>query len=303
MFTKSGNNLVVGYRTNSVTYNLTNLTSNGAATCTIGSNLSFTLTPNSGYALPYHITVQVGSTTLTENTHYTYNSTTGQVVILKENLTLNVTVTASALVEYTVTFMDAEGQAAEPITVKGSQTINLPESDNEPAYHNTYWYTNPEFTGTSFVPGSVVSVSSDSTYYAKYTQTAIQCVEEFVGIELHFDVNVIPTSDQRDTGECKGESGLYAVAKAKYNSLSSAAKKIFCENEQFENGRARFKAWAIANGEDLDLSTFKIVQLSNQISLRDSNNNSSVYIVVIAITASTLMLTGLLVLKKKRATK
>ncbi len=303
IFTKSGNNLIVGYKTNSVTYNLTNLTSNGAATCTIGSNLSFTLSPNSGYALPNHITVKVGSTTLTENSDYTYNSTTGAVVILKENLTLNVTVTASALIEYTVTFMDENGQTAEPIIVKGSQTINLPESDNEPAYHNTSWYENPEFTGSSYVPGSIVSISSNKTFYAKYTQTGRQIVEEFVGIQLHFDVNVIPTSDERDTGSCKGETGYYAVAKAKYNDLSNVCKQLFCEDDEFANGRARFKAWANANGEDLDLSSHNIVQLSNQISLRDSSNTSSVNIVIIAVTASTLMLTGLLVLKKKRATK
>lgn len=300
-FTKSGSNLIVGYKTSSVTYNLTNMTSNGAATCTIGSDLSFTLSSNSGYALPNYITVKVASTTLTENTHYTYNSSTGAVVVYKENLTANVTVTASGLVEYTVTFVDEDGQAAEPIVVKGSKTISLPESDNEPAYHSTLWYDNPEYTGSERYPGSPVTITSNQTFYAKYTQTGRQIVQEFVGVELHFDVNVIPTSDERDTGACKGETGYYAVAKAKYNSLSKVCKELFCEDAEFANGRARFKAWANANGEDLNLSTYNIVSQSINRTTIDNDENSSFAVAIIVVAASALMLTTLIILKKKKS--
>ncbi len=300
---KSSTNMVVAYRERSVTYNLTNLSSNGPATCTIGSDLSFTISPNSGYVLPNTITVRVGTTTLSQNTDYTYNSSTGAVVINKENLTSDVTITASGVVQHTVTFVDENGQAAEPIVVKGTQNIHLPDSDNEPAYYHTTWFENPEFTGTSYTPNSLYQISSNMTFYAQYTQDARDVVLQFVGIELHFDVDVISTSNTSDTGACRGENGYYEVAKAKYLSLSKPEKKIFCEYSEFATARARFKAWANANGEDLDLSTFQIVQLSNQISRGDSNNSSSVNIVIIVVTVSTLMLTGLLVLKKKRATK
>ena len=300
---KSSTNMVVAYRERSVTYNLTNLSSNGPATCTIGSDLSFTISPNSGYVLPNTIIVRVGTTTLSQNTDYTYNSSTGAVVINKENLTSDVTITASGIVQHIVTFVDENGQAAEPIVVKGTQSIRLPDSDNEPAYYHTTWFENPEFTGTFYTPNSLYQISSDMTFYARYTQDGRDVVLQFVGIELHFDVDVISTSNISDTGACRGENGYYEVAKAKYLSLSKPEKKIFCEYNEFDTARARFKAWANANGEDLDLSTFQIVQLSNQISLGDSNNSSSVNIVIIVVTVSTLMLTGLLVLRKKRATK
>lgn len=298
---KSSTNMVVAYRERSVTYTLTNLSSNGPATCTIGSDLSFTISPNSGYVLPNTITVRVGTTTLSQNTDYTYNSSTGAVVINKENLISDVTIIASGVVQYTVTFVDENGQAAEPIVVKGTQSIRLPDSDNEPAYYHTTWYENPEFTGSSYTPNSLYQISSDMTFYARYTQDGRDVVLQFVGIELHFDVNVIPTSDERDTGACRGETGYYEVAKAKYLSLNNAQKKIFCEYNEFATARARFIAWANANGEDLDLSTYSIVSQSNNRTTIDNDENSSFVIAIIVVATSALMLTTLIILKKKKS--
>lgn len=298
---KSSTNMIVAYRERSVTYNLTNLSSNGPATCTIGSDLSFTISPNSGYVLPNAITVRVGTTTLSQNTDYTYNSSTGAVVINKENLISDVTITASGVVQYTVTFVDENGQAAEPIVVKGTQSIRLPDSDNEPAYYHTTWYENPEFTGSSYAPNSLYQITSDMTFYARYTQDGRDVVLQFVGIELHFDVNVIPTSDERDTGACRGETGYYEVAKAKYLSLNNAQKKIFCEYSEFATARARFIAWANANGEDLDLSTYSIVSQSNNRTTVDNDENSSFVIAIIVVATSALMLTTLIILKKKKS--
>ena len=301
-FTKSGSNLVVGYKTNNVTYNLTNITSNGASTCSMASNLSFTLTPASGYALPSYITVQVSSTTLTQNTDYTYNSTTGAVVINKAKLTGNVNITASATVQYTVTFMDSDGQAAEPIVVKGTSWIYLPDSDNTPAYHTTYWYLEPDFSGASYTVGSHAQITGDVTYYAKYTQTVYDVIEQFIGVQLHFDVDVIPVSNTSDTGACKGDSGYYKDAKAVYNSFSNYQRQTFCtkEGERYDNARARLTAWANANGEDLNLSTYTLVQQSHG-SFPSADDNSNLVVVAIMATASILMFGALLVLKKKHA--
>lgn len=296
---KSSTNMIVAYRERSVTYTLTNLSSNGPATCTIGSDLSFTISPNSGYVLPNAITVRVGTTTLSQNTDYTYNSSTGAVVINKENLTSDVTITASGVVQHTVTFVDENGQAAEPIVVKGTQSIHLPDSDNEPAYHHTTWFENPEFTGSAYTPNSLYQISSDMTFYARYTQDSRDVVLQFVGIELHFDVDVISTSNVSDTGACRGETGYYEVAKAKYLSLNNAQKKIFCEYSEFATARARFIAWANANGEDINLSTYAIVQQSSKI-VPANDSSDTVNIVIIISAVSLLSFVALIVIKRKK---
>lgn len=80
----------------SVTFELTNLTkSNGNTTATGGTQYTATLAASSGYTLPDSITVKAGSTTLTSGTHYSYNSSTGAIIINGSAITGNLTITAA----------------------------------------------------------------------------------------------------------------------------------------------------------------------------------------------------------------
>lgn len=65
-----------------ITYTLTNVTASNAQQPDAGAQYTTVLTANEGYTLPSSITVKMGSSTLTANTDYTYDSTTGEVVVL-----------------------------------------------------------------------------------------------------------------------------------------------------------------------------------------------------------------------------
>ena len=79
-----------------VTFELTNLTkTNGNTTATGGTQYTATLAASSGYTLPDSITVKAGSTTLTAGSHYSYNSSTGAIIINGSAITGNITITAA----------------------------------------------------------------------------------------------------------------------------------------------------------------------------------------------------------------
>lgn len=78
-----------------VTYDLTNITANNQpGKVELGEKLEVTLTAKSGYTLPESITVEMGGNTL-EGTDYTYDKSTGKVVI--SDVTGAVTITASGV--------------------------------------------------------------------------------------------------------------------------------------------------------------------------------------------------------------
>lgn len=88
--------LVASY---TVSFNGTNVTSNGASKAYNGVNYTATLTPAPGYAMPRSITVKVGITTLAAS-GYTYDSATGQLTINGSYITGNVTINAVAIEDY-----------------------------------------------------------------------------------------------------------------------------------------------------------------------------------------------------------
>ena len=301
---KSSTNMVIAHRQYSVTYNLTNLTQTGGpANVTKQNDLSFTLSADSGYILPANITVSVGSTTLDRNTHFTYNRDTGSVVVYKENFTSYITITASAIQLLTFRFMNVDGEAVhDPIVVTKGSSLTLPvisELYNIPAYHSSaIWYYDPSLTGSGVNAGYTIQTTTTSQdYYLKLTQTNLDVVEQFVGIQLHFDVDVISTDNVSDTGACKGESGYYQEAKAVYQSFSSNQINLFRTNDEFAAARARFTAWAAANHEVINYSTGAITSAS--VAMYNTQSKDYTLVIIVA-SISVLTLAGLFVLNKKK---
>jgi hypothetical protein len=85
-------------KTYDVVNTLTNLTSNGAASCQYGIKYTATLTPASSYSRPAEIIVKVGDTVLTVG--YSYSSSTGVVAIDADKVTGNIEIIAAATEDY-----------------------------------------------------------------------------------------------------------------------------------------------------------------------------------------------------------
>ena len=75
--------------TYAVTFNGTNVTSNGASTINEQETYTATLTPTTGYKVA-SITIKMGETTLVENTGYTYTNGTIQIPNVSGNIEINV---------------------------------------------------------------------------------------------------------------------------------------------------------------------------------------------------------------------
>ncbi|MBQ7415901.1 MAG: fibro-slime domain-containing protein [Oscillospiraceae bacterium] len=85
-----------GVVSRTVTFNGTNVTSNGASTASNAADYTATLTPANGYQLPETITVKRGSSTLSTSS-YTYDSATGKLTIPAAQITGNITITAEGV--------------------------------------------------------------------------------------------------------------------------------------------------------------------------------------------------------------
>ena len=305
---KSNSTMKVAYKSYNVTYSLTNLTqTGGTATASRAANLSFTLAVASGgnYRLPTSITITVSGSSLVAGTGYTYNSTTGAVVVYKEYITGYVVISATAITMCTINFYDQSGNVIyEQMVVAKNSEITFPFPTVRPAYHDhasVVWYSNPEFTGSGFNYGSRTYITTDKDFYAKMTQTSLDEIDEFVGIQLHFDVDPISVDDERDTGACRGENGYYAIAKAVYNGFTSNQKQTFNTDATYAQAKARFLAWARANGQTIN-GNYNIVNASAPSSFDStniSNGGNTITVICVIAAMSVVSLLALVILKKK----
>lgn len=74
-----------------VTFALTNITSDGIAKCLTDDDYVCTLTAVDGYTLPDAITVTMGGTALVVDAGYTYDKSTGKVIVYRVNGALEIT--------------------------------------------------------------------------------------------------------------------------------------------------------------------------------------------------------------------
>ena len=305
---KSGTNLIAVYKSFSVSYNLTNCTqTGGSATASRQANLTFTITADSSCWMPASITVTIGGTTMTQGTQYTYNSNTGAVVVYSQYITGYVSISATATMYYTIQFQDKDGNTvADTIQVAKNGAFTLPYPTIHPDYYsNCMWMYNQDLSGGGVGAGHVVYANQgNKTYYANYSQTDEDRADQFRGVELHFDVDIIPVTDESNTGACLGSNGLYAKAKTKYNSFTSNVKQLFCTLAKYADARARFNAWANANGERLDLNTYQLVQAKPATTLINevvNGETNAALIVVFVSVISVITLTGFIMIRRKRS--
>ncbi len=303
---RSGNNLVAAYTTYTIAFDLTHILA-AYTTTTVSHFEEFhcTLSADSGYKLPAAISVtEVNGGAAVA---HTYNSTTGLVYIADEVISSNIQIRATAVKLYTVQFLNLDGStAAASQTVSSGTLITLGSPDDSaiPAYHHfIYWKLTNDGTGSSYTSGGKYDITANTVFYAYYAQTDAEVVNQFVGVQLHFDVDVIPVSDTSDTGNCRGENGYYSIAKAVYVTFTSSQKSLFRTSDDYAEARARFSAWATANGETYNPNTGNIttsIHNNNGDNLNSNNGNNNMIIIICVIAAiSATSLLVLTILKKK----
>ncbi len=118
---------------------------------------------------------------------------------------------------------------------------------------------------------------------------------------MHF--REIPTSNNTDTGACKGASGYYSKAKTAYQSYTAEIKTKISGYTEWDDAQARLAAWAKVNGETATFSgTALTVNAANNfyLSISGSQDSNTMIIVITIAAVSVLAFTTLLVFKKKK---
>lgn len=137
----------------SVTYNLTNCTSNNSTTTVNeGSNYSFTLTPNSGYRMD-SVTVTHNGTAVTPTSNYTYNIS---------NVRGNIIVTASAIEDVVVENAN--------LTILGKYDVNVTATQGDNTITTSGSYTSANGGELEVLTNTDIDVSAVATVQGETIQ-------------------------------------------------------------------------------------------------------------------------------------
>ena len=137
---------------------------------------------------------------------------------------------------------------------------------------------------------------------ASAVKTNLQEVDAFVSGYMHPEISY---EDNSDTNACRAEGegaeNYYGLASTAFNELSERQRQLFVSEEAYANPYARLQAWATANGQEFNSSNLLVPSAAESFySVNDMNNNS--YIIIIVISAVSVMSFGLaLFLRKKRS--
>jgi len=242
-----------------VKYNITNLnvtTNNVTIDGNIGDNSyivsrdkDFTakLEAISGYELPKSITVKVGEEEL-DTTKYTYSSATGEILIAKDNITEDITISANGLKEY------PSGTSIKKIT--GDEIIWVKEE----AAGQIFWFgidnSNGNFVKESYFWVRVIDKDIDNTEWSNYYQKIDEAINEKIKNDklLVFEIGVTNPNGEEYTVLDKA-TNIYVQypddwsgkdIKSIYISASSD-ESVFAEvNElNYDGGRGNFIALTI----------------------------------------------------------
>ena len=188
------------------------------------------------------------------------------------------------------------------ISAESSVTLRNNGFTAQDYYSFKEWNTKANGKGTSYQPGASYQVLANTVFYAIWYQTDANIVNQFVGIQLHFDVDVIPVSDQSNTGECLGVGGYYDLAKQVYDEFTNAQKTLFCTGEGYADARARLKAWANANGDDLDLDSHELVAPTptNILMNGDKQTTNVAVVVTVCSLLAVISLATFIIARRKR---
>ena len=178
-----------------------------------------------------------------------------------------------------------------------SQSFNISKASNEVTFN------------TAISKLVIETINTDRTCISSLTinganETDISKTDDCLGLESFIDSYMHTTDisfdDNEDTGNCRGDTGYYALAKSAFNVLNDHQRQLFCTNGAYSDEYNRLLAWAKANNEgQIDGYSFGTSTSKSNI-IRKIDNTSSITIITIT---SIIILTGissLLLFKKKK---
>ena len=114
----------------------------------------------------------------------------------------------------------------------------------------------------------------------------------------------IPTTNNSDTGACRGSSGYYSKAKTAYQNFNTAVKTKINSLSEASNAKARFSAWALANGETATFNGTTLTISNARTSLLPTTTNlentNMVAIIVIISLVSVTAISGFFFISKRK---
>lgn len=307
---RSGNNLVYQKNLVYVNFDLTNMSKNsGDTTARRGTDYTCRIKPDYNYTYPESIIIYVADAVMATSS-YNYNSSNGNITIYGNSITDNITVKASGIKKVTISFANPETYpymtAKDDLQgVEGDVVIFGTPIYNNPKYKTFgYWSINADGSGTCYYADTEYTLTANVMMFAIYIQTDADKVNEFVGIQLHFDEDVIETSNNSETDACKGENGYYQIAKTAFSSLTADQKELFMTDSKYAEAKARMIAWAAANGETFDNTTYSFGSprygTYNELSI---DKDSSVIVLFLTTSVAFVGVAAIYFLKKKKAVK
>ncbi len=125
----------------------------------------------------------------------------------------------------------------------------------------------------------------------------------YTDIASHFTTNFMHPEisvDDKGTGECLGETGYYALAKAAFNVMPEESRVFFMTSTMYTNYKARLAAWAAANGDEFNEVNLLVANPASRVAFDAISDNNTMIIVISIAATSALAFTMLLVFKKKK---
>lgn len=210
-------------------------------------------------------------------------------------------------------YVGGNGTGGTPVEFDNPSRFTIEILNNGKALITSTFKGEPNLLGYNFKEGQnriryYKGEGTDISYLTLFkkgaapTSTNYEVFDNFVTQYMHFDD--IETSNNEDTGECRGENGYYRQAIAAFNGLTYKQRSLIMDSV-YNNVFERLYAWALANGEDLNLETcqfeaLKRTQIIGENGILSAEDDTSLIIIFAICSLGAGALSAFYLVKKRK---
>ena len=164
-------------------------------------------------------------------------------------------------------YVRGSGSGKTPVEADNPARFTISIRNNGTALIVSTFKDDPKNLGFNFSDNRIryYNTESSSVYYltlfkkgATAVESNYEVFDSFVSQYMHF--NDVEVDNNEDTGECRGESGYYRQAIGAFNYLTYDQRSLIMDTK-YSDVFNRLYAWAVANGEDLNMDTCQFERL------------------------------------------